>query len=147
MKITTLLASLTSLVVAAHAADYSITWSKIAAGGGTSTNGQYSLSGTIGQHDASGPMKGGNFAITGGFWSQVAVQTPGAPLLRIFTTSSNTTVVAWPAPSTGWTLERCSNLVAPSWSAAGGTVNVVGSENQFIIQAPTGNRFFRLTHP
>jgi hypothetical protein len=34
------------------------------------------LSGTIGQHDAGGPMTGGAFSLTGGFW---AAETAGAP--------------------------------------------------------------------
>jgi hypothetical protein len=62
---------------------YSIDWYKIAGGGGTSSNGQYSVSGTIGQHDAGGLMIGGGYSATGGFWSLYAVQTPGAPLLTI----------------------------------------------------------------
>ena len=33
-------------------ADYEISWHTIDGGGGTSTGGQYSLTGTIGQHDA-----------------------------------------------------------------------------------------------
>src|SRR5207237_460684 len=40
-------------------------------GGGTSTGGGYSLSGTIGQPDASSftsPMSGGNYSLVGGFW-------------------------------------------------------------------------------
>jgi len=40
----------------------SINWYEAAGGGGTSTNGQYSLSGTIGQPDASGAMTGGNYS-------------------------------------------------------------------------------------
>src|ERR1039458_5110991 len=65
------------------AQSYSIDWYKIAGGGGTSSNGQYTVSGTIGQHDASGVMTGGAYSLTGGFWALYAVQTPGAPLLTI----------------------------------------------------------------
>ena len=48
---------------------YSIDWYKIAGGGGTSTNGQYAVTGTIGQPDAGGAMAGGNYSLTGGFWA------------------------------------------------------------------------------
>src|SRR4051794_16327834 len=73
---------------------YSIDWYKISGGGGTSSNGQYTVSGTIGQHDAGGPMTGGNYSLTGGFWSLLSVvQTAGSPTLRIFLTTSNTAVV------------------------------------------------------
>ena len=68
----------------AHAQQYSIDWYKIAGGGGTSTGGVYSVSGTIGQHDAGGPMTGGNYSLTGGFWALISVvQTAGLPLLTI----------------------------------------------------------------
>ena len=57
---------------------YSVDWYKVAGGGGTSTGGVYAVSGTIGQHDASGAMNGGNYSVTGGFWSLInVVQTPG----------------------------------------------------------------------
>jgi hypothetical protein len=38
-------------------------------GGGTSTGGVYTLSGTIGQPDASAAMTGGAYTLTGGFWA------------------------------------------------------------------------------
>src|SRR3954453_3136086 len=92
-----------ALALTASAQSYSINWYTIDGGGGTSTGGVYSVSGTIGQPDAgTQPMTGGNYSVTGGFWSLFAVQTPGAPLLRIFLTTTNTAVVAWPAPSTGF---------------------------------------------
>src|ERR1035438_20504 len=71
------------LALVAHAQEYSIDWYKVSGGGGASTGGVYSVSGTIGQHDAGGPMTGGNYSLTGGFWALYAVQTPGAPLLAI----------------------------------------------------------------
>src|SRR5215468_10720568 len=57
---------------------YSISWSTIDGGGGTSTGGVFSVSGTIGQPDANAtPMIGGNFSLSGGFWSALSVvQTP-----------------------------------------------------------------------
>ena len=52
---------------------YSITKFTIDGGGGTSTGGVYSLSGTIGQHDASpAPATGGGYTVVGGFWGGVA---------------------------------------------------------------------------
>ena len=91
-------------------AQYSIDWFKIAGGGGTSTNGQYSVSGTIGQHDAGVPMTGGSFSLTGGFWSLVEViQTPGAPTLRVYNTNGLITV-AWAKPAEGWLLQTTNAL-------------------------------------
>jgi len=127
---------------AVHSQQYSIDWHKIAGGGGTSTNGQYSITGTIGQHDAGTPMTGGNYSLTGGFWSLIAVQTPGAPLLTI-TASGNQVIVSWPLPSTGFTLQTNNNLNPANWGNYGGTVN----NNSATISPPNGNLFFRLTHP
>jgi hypothetical protein len=49
------------MCLAAYAQSYSVDWYKIAGGGGTSTGGVYSVSGTIGQPDASSAMSGGNY--------------------------------------------------------------------------------------
>src|SRR4051794_17923273 len=100
---TTIQCSTAFLLIAltVHAQSYSIDWYKVADGGGTSTGGIYSVSGTIGQPDAGGAMSGGTYSLTGGFWSLFAVQTAGAPALRIFLTATNTAVVAWPGPSAG----------------------------------------------
>jgi hypothetical protein len=69
---------------------YSIDWSTIDGGGGTSTGGVYSVTGTLGQPDAGATMSGGNLSLDGGFWSLIgAVQTPGAPLLSIIHTTTN----------------------------------------------------------
>src|ERR1039457_7016291 len=85
-----------------HAQQYSIDWHKVSGGGGTSSNSQYSVSGTIGQPDAGVAMSGGNYSATGGFWSLISVvQTTGAPTLTI-THSGNSVRVSWPYPATGW---------------------------------------------
>jgi hypothetical protein len=129
----------------AHA-QYSISWYKIAGGGGTSSNGQYIVSGTIGQHDAGGPLTGGNYSLTGGFWSLVSVvQSVGAPTLNI-SHSGNTVTVYWQDAS-GWSLQQNNNLTMPAnWSASGG-VTLIGGTNYLNLTSPTGNLFFRLQHP
>lgn len=137
-----------ALATRALAQSYSIDWFTIDGGGGTSTGALYSVSGTIGQPDAGGPMTGGNFSLTGGFWSLYAVQTPGAPLLSIAKTTTNTLAVFWPSPSTGYVLQQNTNNVASvNWS------NVVtapiddGVTKTVIVNPPTGNRFYRLFKP
>ena len=50
-------------------AQLSITWNTIDGGGVTSTGGALSLSGTVGQPDASPTMAGGTLSLTGGFWA------------------------------------------------------------------------------
>jgi hypothetical protein len=125
------------------AQQYSIGWYKIAGGGGTSTGGVYSVSGTIGQLDASGAMTGNSYSLTGGFWSLISVvQTVGAPTLFI-SHSGNTVTVYWQNVSS-WTLQQNANLVNPSgWSASSGVTTSNGT-NYLNIVLPTGNLFFRL---
>jgi hypothetical protein len=130
-----------------HAQQYSVNWYKVAGGGGTSTNSQFSVSGTIGQHDAGGSMTGGNFSVTGGFWSLYAVQTPGAPTLTIKLTTTNTAMVYWPSPSTGWNLQVNTNLATSNWLTPSETVQDNGTIKFIIVNPPTGNRFYRLKNP
>jgi hypothetical protein len=47
-------------VATAASAQFVINWHKVSGGGGTSTGAAYSVSGTIGQHDAGGRMTGGS---------------------------------------------------------------------------------------
>lgn len=135
-----------TLTRSASAQSYSINWYKIAGGGGTSSGGQYSVSGTIGQPDASAPMTGGNYSLTGGFWAFISViQTPGAPTLYISQSGKNV-VVYWQNVS-GWTLQQNNSLTAPlnwslnsSWTTSNGT-------NYLSLTSPTGNLYFRLANP
>jgi hypothetical protein len=133
--------------VAATAQNYSIDWFTIDGGGGTSTGGVYSVSGTIGQPDA-GQMSGGGLTIDRGFWGLFpADQTLGAPRLRIFLTATSTVVVAWPAPSTGFSLQQNSALGTTNWGSVTNTPTLVGSEQQVIISPSTGKRYYRLKSP
>jgi hypothetical protein len=139
MKILFLLLSLLVPTIS-FAQSYSIDWYKISAGGGTSTGGVYTVSGTIGQPDASGAMSGGNYSVTGGFWALIqVVQTPGAPLL-IITHVGNQAIVSWDSSATGWTLQTNNNLSTGTWgNYLGQVVN-----NNATNSPPTGTVFFRL---
>jgi hypothetical protein len=135
--------SLAPRLPAQSGGSYDLSWSKIAGGGGTSTNAQYALTGTIGQPDA-GSMSGGNYTLQGGFWGVVAaVQTPGAPLLTI-TPSGPNVIISWPSPSTGFGLQENMDLNTANWS----TVPPTNSDNltikSIVVPAGPGNRFYRL---
>ena len=130
-----------------NAQSYSIDWYKVAGGGGTSTGGTYAVSGTIGQPDASGAMSGGNYSVTGGFWSLInVVQTPGAPTLYI-SHSENTVTVSWQNVA-GWNLIQSGVLTTPvgSWSASSSPTLTSGT-NYLNLTNPQGNLFFRLKNP
>ena len=127
----------------ASAQNYSIDWYKIAGGGGTSAGGAYSVSGTIGQPDAGGAISGGNFSLTGGFWSLIAVvQSLGLPELSV-AHSGASVIVSW--PDTGsYLLQQNSNLANGSWSTTGYSITSVNGTNSVTITPPNGNLFFRL---
>jgi hypothetical protein len=148
VKVTlSLLALLLAGIISASAQQYSVSWSKISGGGGTSVGGNYSVSGTIGQPDASGAMTGGNYSVTGGFWSLIqVVQTPGAPTLYI-SQSGNTVTVYWQNVS-GWNLVQSGNLTTPiaSWPSSSSPTLTNGT-NYLTLVNPSGNLFFRLKNP
>lgn len=123
---------------------YNIDWYKVSGGGGTSTGSVYSVTGTIGQPDASGPLSGGQYSVTGGFWSLVQViQTAGLPNLTI-THIGNSIIVSWPATGS-YTLQQNANVALPSgWATSGYAVATANGTNSITITPPTGSIFFRL---
>jgi hypothetical protein len=140
------------LTPALNAQTYSVSWYKIAGGGGASagTNGGtvYSVNSTIGQSDAGGAINGGGYSVTGGFWSLIAVvQTKDLPSLSI-AHAGNSVIVSWPNTG-GYNLQLNSNLSAlAGWAASGYSVitNANGT-NSITITPPTGSLFFRLANP
>ena len=141
------LAGALALAPLTHAQSYDIAWWTMDGGGGSSTGGVFAVTGTIGQPDA-GPMSGGTYTLSGGFWSLLAVvETPGAPLLSVWRTTTNTVVVSWPSPSTGWNLEQNTNVNTTTWVMPPEGVNDDGSTKSIVVNPPAGNRFYRLHKP
>jgi len=126
----------------------SIDWYKVSGGGGTSTGGVYAASGTTGQHDAGGPITGGNYSLTGGFWAGVTAEAaPGVPRLTI-TRSGNGVIVSWPLSPTGFRLQQNSNPANPTgWSTCGGMVVTTNCVNSVTFTPAVGNLFLRLCYP
>lgn len=140
---------LLGLAMNSRAQTYDISWYKIAGGGGTSTGGVYTISGTIGQHDA-GTLAGGSYSLTGGFWGIIAaVQTPGAPLLSIRVTTNNMAVVSWLAAIPGFRLQQDGSVGNTNWANVNTNtfpVVVVNGSNTITVPV-SGNQFFRLISP
>ena len=149
---TTIAFLLAAAVTVARAQNYAIDWSTIAGGGGTSTAGVYTVTGTIGQADV-GRLNSSDFTIDGGFWSIVAaIQEPGAPLLSVRLTQTNTVLVSWPMTWPGFVLLENPDLNSTNWvQVTTPPVVVVTSqttaEKQVVVPTPTGQRFYRLTRP
>ncbi|PWU17865.1 MAG: hypothetical protein C5B50_10430 [Verrucomicrobia bacterium] len=148
---THLLLALLVLCVAgtrARAVSYSVDWFTIDDGGGTSTGGVYAVSDTIGQPDADGPMTGGRFSVTGGFWSLFSsFQAAAPPRLTISRTATNSIIVSWPYPSTGFSLVQNTALNTTNWVTPPQTVTNNGIINYIIVTPIVGNRFYRLQQP
>jgi len=124
-------------------AQYAIHWSTIDGGGGTSTGGVYSVSGTIGQPDAGGPMTNGQFSLTGGFWAlPTAIQTEGAPTLMIAAAGAGQAQISWTPPSTNWVLQERLSLNSGSW-----TNSPSGSTNPVVVPVSLPTKFYRLFKP
>jgi hypothetical protein len=68
------------------------------------------------------------------------------PSPRISLTRSNTIVVAWPYPSTGWSLLQNSDLTTTNWVTPTNTVANDGTNNFIIAHPSSGKLFFRLKH-
>ena len=107
---------------------------------------KYSVSGTIGQPEAGPILNGGSFSVAGGFWSLLsAVQAPGAPLLTITRTATNTVAVSWPSSAGDWTLQQNTNSVSSAnWTNVTSGIQDNGTIRTLIVTAPAGNRFYRL---
>jgi hypothetical protein len=143
---TTLKSLFASLILAAASASaqtYALDWHTTAGGGGTSTGGVYSVTGTIGQHDAGGAMTNGQYSVTGGFWSfAAAVQTPGAPLLSIVPSGPGQAAISWSPAMPGFVLQENLSLTTTNWvnSPSGGT-------NPILVPAALPAKFYRLHKP
>ena len=126
-----------------HAQTYSIDWSKIAGGGGTSTGGVYSVSGTIGQPEAGGALTNGQYAVTGGFWVlPQAVQVSDAPTLTIARATPGQATVSWTPATAGFVLQENLNLGTLNW-----TNSPSGTTNPITVPASGSVKYYRLHKP
>ncbi len=73
--------------------------------------------------------------------------TEDPPTLTISTSGTNTVVISWPTPSTGFNLQVNTNLATTNWVTPAETVSDDGTNKSIIVNPPTGNRFYRLFKP
>jgi len=142
-----MLVALTTAARAQSAGPFDLSWSTIDGGGGTSSGGQFTLAGTIGQLDAGvATLTGGQFSLTGGFWSFLSVvQTPGAPLLKIKLIGGNA-VISWPLNASGFILQETPSLSAPVWTSTPQPVVNTATEHTVTVPAIGLMKSFRLKH-
>lgn len=129
-------------MAASTVAQTNIGWFKVSGGGGTSTGGVYSVSGTIGQHDAGGVMTGSNFFITGGFWATYAVQTSDAPLLTVKQVAPGMLSISWSPTTPRFVLQQNYDLASTNWINSPS-----GATNPIAVTPTQPARYYRLFRP
>jgi DNA/RNA endonuclease G (NUC1) len=68
------------------------------------------------------------------------------PVLNIVASGTNTILISWPAPATGFALQQNLDLTTAGWSSVTNAVNSVGGLNQIVLPLMSGNSFFRLVN-
>ena len=66
------------------------------------------------------------------------------PTITIVSSSTNTLVISWPAPSTGFVLQQNPDLTSTNWTSVTNAVNPTNGFNQVVVPLSSDNEFFRL---
>jgi hypothetical protein len=69
------------------------------------------------------------------------------PVLSIQLTQTNSVVISWSSPATGFVLQQNAALNTTNWVNNAGPTNVVNGQNQVTVLPPAGTNFYRLLHP
>jgi len=152
MKIYLLLVAIALLALnacKAHAASgrFTITSATFSPGSQTLSGGRFSLRAAVGQHDA-GSLRGGNYAIAGGFLNGLSVQqSPGAPLLKIQLTGRGHAILSWPVEAEGWLLEETTALNYGKWQTVMTAVSDTATEHTVTVPATGVMKCYRLKQP
>lgn len=127
---------------------FSIQGGTVTSGGQTSTNATYRLEGTPGQPLVA-KSAAGRFEVEVGFWALVvALQTPGAPELRVVR-EAGIYKLRWARSAVpDWILEA-SPRIGPTavWTPTTDPITEAGADREAIIGTVPGHRFFRLRRP
>lgn len=112
----------------------------------------YDATGYAGQSFSYAPMRTGYDTYVLSLWmdfglTQLTVADASVlaqPELSVSVATSNYLELSWPTNSFDFTLLQSSNSVLGGWSAVTNGVTVVGTNNQVVVPAANGARFFRL---
>jgi hypothetical protein len=128
-----------------NAQDYVIDWATVDSGGGTSTDSVYSVSGTIGQPEAGGPLTVDDFSLVGGFWAILdSGESPNSRVLSIALTATNTVLISWPSPNAGLVLQQNAELTTANWTDVAQTPADDGTTVSLVLPLSGGATYFRL---
>jgi hypothetical protein len=133
----------TAALVAVAVETFEVEYGGVGGGGGTSSGGDFVLTGGIGGI-GDGRSAGGAFTLEGGSLAMfMVVQTAGAPRLTL-TRSGDDVIISWPVTAIGFGLEQTGDLTTPAWGGTGLTPVVVGEAYQVTVPANSSSKFFRL---
>ncbi|MCB1098556.1 MAG: hypothetical protein KDN22_23490 [Verrucomicrobiae bacterium] len=129
-----------------QAQQYAIEKYTIDSGGGTSSGGTYSVTGTIGQPDASGVSSSGKYTVSGGYWGGLLtiIPTTGAPELTITPSGKTSVKLTWKDPDDAWVLSTTSSLKTGDWKASTFPMTQNGAKRSATVALPASPTFFRL---
>jgi hypothetical protein len=68
-------------------------------------------------------------------------------LLTIRPTNSDSVVLSWPNPSSGFVLQESPGVEPVSWTNSPAPPQVAAGRKQIILTPLSGNRFYRLARP
>lgn len=132
-------------------AAFNVPWYTLDGGGGKSSgtaNGGtvFTLSGTVGQFDATASQaSGGIFSLNGGFWAQVLAEPElDKPALTISRLPNGDASIQWASDAEGWQMETSTDLTM--WTPYGSTINSAGSAT-IPYNSSIPRMFFRLRQP
>jgi len=100
---------------------------------------------TAGSFNATATLSSGQWLMQVAAFKSATTITP-LPL-RIFSTSTNTLILAWPTNSTTFTLQQTSTLFPANWTPTTNPVVTVGTENQSTVFPSASQQFYRLKSP
>ena len=108
-------------------------------GGGTVSNAEYMVSGTLQQQQEFGNFWGGNFTLQGGIWD-VSLPVPHGEMPRLVLATMGTNVLlSWSMTTPGFVLEVSETLAPPAWTNA-----PRGASSPVMVPALGGTRLYRL---
>ena len=68
----------------------------------------------------------------------------GTVTMTLALTRTNTLVISWPSPSTGFTLQQNSNVGTTNWTNVAQTPGDNGTTMSVVVPASPGSKFYRL---
>lgn len=127
---------------------FSVDWDEIGTSAGTSSAGQFTVSGSIEPVDSGTTLQGGSYTLTSGYWSLItALQMPGAPRLVVSMKNPSTVTISWPVSPAGFLLQQSAAMNPANWVNVREVVTVSEGFNRIDVNVSKASTFYRLVRP